>query len=356
MRNSRTVIFQAKNLPVLQNRLYTTEAEAVSCPTGDVLLKPDPRTSIISNEAFDSKRVVYDQHYNNEQGASVAFKAHLEGIADLIERHFGEPDLIEVGCGKGVFLDCLRRRGFELTGLDPAYEGDDPMILKQLFTEGLGLRANGIILRHVLEHVQNPVSFLHAISAANDGKGLIYIEVPCFDWICKNRAWFDIFYEHVNYFRLEDFSRIFGRLLHAERTFGGQYLSIIGDLETLSEAFVSCVQPPVPSDLMEGAGKVSETMREWKEHRSGLNVVWGAGSKGVIFNLHMSRRNAPVDYVVDINPDKAGKFLPCTGIRVSSPEEFNREVRSGSRIFVMNPNYLEEVQALTGNRHEYLCA
>jgi len=38
---------------------------------------------------------------------------------------------------------------------------------------------------------------------------LIYIEVPCFDWICLHRSWFDVFYQHFN-FRLADFDRVFG--------------------------------------------------------------------------------------------------------------------------------------------------
>ena len=62
---------------------------------------------------------------------------------------------------------------------------------------------------------------------------MIYIEVPCFDWIIEHGAWFDIFYEHVNYFRLDDFRRAFGKVIHAGRSFGGQYLSVIADLDTL---------------------------------------------------------------------------------------------------------------------------
>ena len=64
---------------------------------------------------------------------------------------------------------------------------------------------------------------------------MIYIEVPCFNWICRNRAWFDIFYEHVNYFRLSDFPKIFGRMVASGNCFGAQYLYVVGDLSTLCQ-------------------------------------------------------------------------------------------------------------------------
>ena len=54
--------------------------------------------------------------------------------------------------------------------------------------------------------------------------------MPCLDWICKHRAWFDIFYEHVNYFRLTDFQRLFQRIEDSGHLFGGQYLYVVAEL------------------------------------------------------------------------------------------------------------------------------
>lgn len=93
----------------------------------------------------------------------------------------------------------------DITGFDPTYEGHNDRIRKEYFSPGIIDRADGLVLRHVLEHVQQPVQFLKQIAEANGHAGRIYIEVPCFDWIREHNAWFDIFYEHVNYFRLDDF-------------------------------------------------------------------------------------------------------------------------------------------------------
>ncbi len=175
----------------------------------------------------------YDADYQNEQAESVVFQRHLEQMSNLVVKHFHGDSLLEVGCGKGRFLELLQELGFDINGVDPTYEGSNPAVIKEYFTPALGVRADGIVLRHVLEHVKDPVGFLSNIRDANGGTGKIYIEVPCFDWICAHRSWFDIFYEHVNYFRLSDFSRMFGVVHEAGHAFGGQYLYIVADLATI---------------------------------------------------------------------------------------------------------------------------
>src|SRR6185369_355636 len=122
---------------------------------------------------------------------------------------------------------------FDVTGLDPTYEGSNPRVVRQYFTPETGIRADAMILRHVLEHVQDPIEFLAGLLEANGGRGEIYIEVPCLDWIVQRRAWFDIFYEHVNYFRRADFPRMFGTVVESGRLFAGQYLYVVADLATL---------------------------------------------------------------------------------------------------------------------------
>ena len=93
----------------------------------------------------------------------------------------GKDALVEVGCGKGYFLEMLLAKGFKVTGFDPTYEGANLNVKRQYFEPGAVEQANGLILRHVLEHIENPVSFLALLKEANGGIGKIYIEVPCFD-------------------------------------------------------------------------------------------------------------------------------------------------------------------------------
>ena len=118
---SNREIFRAEVLPVLQNRMFPTQAAALASSLGDVVLVQDDRTGLIFNEAFDSSRLVYDQDYQNEQACSGVFKAHLDDVAAVVKKYFQGKSLIEVGCGKGYFLEHLRTLGFNITGIDPAY-------------------------------------------------------------------------------------------------------------------------------------------------------------------------------------------------------------------------------------------
>jgi hypothetical protein len=345
-------IYSVLDLPVFQNKMFASAEEARNCVRGDVNLVRDRQTGLIFNRTFRPELMAYDVNYQNEQAVSAVFREHLSAVSATVDRNFRGISLIEVGCGKGHFLEQLQACGFDITGVDPTYEGSNPSVIRDYFSPSLGRRADGIILRHVLEHVQDPVEFLARIRDANGGRGKIYIEVPCFDWICKHRAWFDVFYEHVNYFRMIDFRRIFGTIYECAHVFAGQYLYVVADLATLRYP----VHGPLddfefPRDFLYS---VNEHAASLKSQRWTGSAIWGGASKGVIFALFMERANAHVDVVVDVNPGKHGKYLPGTGLQVHSPEQAVMRLPPGAIIYIMNGNYLDEIKASTMNRFNYL--
>ena len=351
-----TELYRAEQLPIFQNRMFNSAQEARDCARGDLVLVRNLETGLIYNQAFDPGLMVYDASYQNEQAVSHAFRTHLDEVTAIIQKHLSGQQLIEVGCGKGYYLEKLRAEGFTVTGLDPTYEGDDPDIIKEYFTVDTGLQAEGIVLRHVLEHIQNPAQFLANIRDANGGSGLIYIEIPCFDWIAEHRTWFDLFYEHVNYFRLSDFDRIFGRVVESGHVFGGQYLYVVGDLSTVREPVLAEDDGfKFPTDFLASYERSIEVVRQVKAQGQSSTVVWGGASKGTIFSLMMERAGLPVDWVVDINPAKQDRYLPATGKRVASPDEIlNGSVEEGSVVFVMNSNYQDEIRKITNDKFRYI--
>jgi hypothetical protein len=344
-------IFRAVDVPAMQNRAFTTVAEALAAAVGDVVLVQSRATGLVYNEAFDPSRLIYDEEYQNEQASSGVFRRHLTEVEAVIDRHWRGKSLIEIGCGKGYFLERLRAAGLTITGIDPAYQGTNPAIIRARFEKGLGLSADGILLRHVLEHILDPLSFLSEIAHANSGKGTIYIEVPCFDWIRRHRAWFDIFYEHVNYFRLHDFSRMFGRVYESGRLFGDQYLFVVADLASLrAPRRDGDDEVDMPPDFLAGVDRAVSRARASGVRRA----VWGGASKGVIFSLYMQRAGIEIDEVIDINPAKQGRYLPVTGLKVSDPEGALRRLSPADHIFVMNSNYLDEIAASSGRKYSYI--
>ena len=345
-------IYRAEQLPVLQNKVFESAEAARACARGDVVLVQSNETGLIFNRAFRPELVAYDADYQNEQGLSAAFARHLDAVLAVMQRHFAGASLIEVGCGKGLFLERLLAQGFDVTGLDPTYEGSNPRVLRRFFTPELQLRAEGLVLRHVLEHVADPVAFLAMLREANGGRGRIYIEVPCLDWIATHHAWFDIFYEHVNYFRLADFERMFGTVHEAGRSFAGQYLYVVADLATLR------APRRAPGDEFRlPAGFLSaiddSRARLAANGPDAPRAIWGGSSKGVIFALFMERAGVAIDRVIDINPAKQGRHLAATGLRMQSPDEAMAQLPEGADVFVMNSNYLDEIEALT--RHRFHC-
>jgi hypothetical protein len=337
------ILFQRFQYPTLQNRLYKTAAEARECPTGDITLVQDPAWGIVHNASFQPAKAVYDSLYNNEQSASLVFQEHMRKVQSIVEKTMGTKDLVEIGCGKGTFLEQLQAAGFDITGYDPAYEGSNPRVERRFFTPAKGTSASGLILRHVLEHIQSPVAFLNEIAKSNGHQGLIYIEVPCFDWILRNNAWWDIFYEHANYFRAEDFRRVFSSILDIGHIFGGQYIYVVADLASIQ----STTDAPSPEPLIPDA----LTTRMQLDNKYAAHVIWGAGSKGCIFAIAAERGGHYITAAVDIHPAKHNLHLPLTGIRVMSPHEAIECLPADTCIHVMNPNYLDEVISLVNNRH-----
>ena len=323
--------------PVFQNIVYDTASEAISCPYGQIELKRNAHTGVVENRLFDSGLMRYDTRYQNEQAFSRQFQAHLHSVAKIISERLDTSKLVEVGCGKGFFLELYNESYGPLIGFDPAYEGTNRLIEKKVFSSDAVEGCSGVVLRHVLEHIQAPHNFLKDIAAAAPGAH-IYIEVPCYDWICENNAWYDVFYEHVNYFTKQTLNQLFESGTEIYSLFGGQYIGLIADLsklrtfsETTCEVLDEKVQSPQPGDF---------------EH---VEVIWGGSSKGVIYSLHRQQAGAPVRVAIDINPSKQGKYMAGTGVPIRSPEWLMENIDPGQKIIVMNPNYLREIEDITGN-------
>ena len=141
---------------------------------------------------------------------------------------------------------------------------------------------------------------------ANCQRGFLYIEVPDLDWILEKKAYFDLFHEHVNYFRKEDFARCFSTALCTTFSlFDGQYLGVILDLSRV----MSCNEiVMVPSSYIESLASsfdflVDHEMNTYGKLRAYNDlVIWGGSSKGVVFaSKAPSNILKKIGYAIDIN-------------------------------------------------------
>ena len=203
-----------------------------------------------------------------------------------------------------------------------------------------------IILRHTLEHINRPLKFLKDIDIATSNNAMIFIEVPCFDWIVKHKAFWDIFYEHCNYFTSECLRNLFKKSKHA-LFFNDQYQYILASLDDLE--FTAQKAARIYKNSTESFMNNISNCRNFVNSHPGL-IVWGAGAKGVTFVNIMDPGCKNISCVVDINPKKQNKYVAKTAHNIISPEELDKF--NGGDILVMNENYVEEVK-LTINKNKF---
>lgn len=355
-------------VPILMNRLYPTAEEGRGAARGSLVLMSCKGCGFVWNAAFDPSLIVYDAAYENDQTHSAAFSRHLRDRAQDVAAAVGRDDVIdflEVGCGQGRFIEEValvaqdRLRSAE--GFDPAWRGakeEGPqgsrIHICYFDKESAGRLVhapNVVATRHTIEHVPDPVSFLSAIREAlgPHARATLFVETPCVEWILAHAAMQDFFYEHCSLFTADAMTEALRRAGFAdvvvEHVFGGQYLwaraSTNGDQAAPAGARMRGRQ------TMEWARQqFTDTWRADVAQRAlaGPIALWGAGAKGVNFALMVDPQAELIDHVVDINPAKQGKYLPGSGVAVLSPVlAAQRDART---IYVMNPNYMDEIRAI----------
>ena len=341
-RSDWETVYRVDQLPLFQNKIFETQEESQCAPTASVELVQCLSCGFVWNRLFDPTRMNYDRSYHNEQHYSPVFQAYVEQLVFMLkESGFQEKRIVEIGCGKGYFLDRLQKHGFtHLRGFDPAYEGNNPQILNTYFNAQERFEIGDlIILRHVLEHIADPIRFLQTIAATNQQNGMIFIEVPDFDWVIQRQAFWDIYYEHCNYFTTATLKQLC-QTADIRHIFHGQYVLLWGALNQVKPIATPSRSDQIPSAPFYSKQEGYRRLLSTQKHA----VVWGGASKGVTFLNVLDPECEYIRYVIDINPHKQGKFLAGTGHRIVSPEALRELAGQQVLIIVTNENYLQEIR------------
>ncbi len=331
-------LFLQKKVPLFQNKVYKNQEIALKAGFGDVKLVQSKVSGFVFNQDFDGSLMDYDENYHNEQSNSPFFKNHQQNVFALLDG-FGlkAKSIVEIGCGKGDFFEILKSHQLSCVGFDPSYEGNDPSIVKDYFSEKHKIQADLVILRHTLEHIENPHQFIQQIAKINNRAGYIFIEVPTFDWIINKNAFWDVFYEHSNYFSIQSLTSMFSKS-QSGYLFGGQYIYCYAKLSDLRETIPQ--QDFVPYDTKAFLGE----FEKWSKFiSSGKNIaIWGAGAKGSTFLNLIDPQKKFIKAVIDVNPNKQNKFIAVTGHPILAPEKLT-EINC-DHLIVMNENYMNEIK------------
>ena len=194
--------------PVLSSLRYKTQRSNFNL--GKINLRYIKKYNFYYNSSFNNNKIKYNKNYNNDQSVSVVFKNHLFDVLKILDKKFDQNTRIcEVGCGKGFFLNLLEKKYKNVIGYDTSYEGKKKNIHKRYLTVNDRIDSDLIILRQTLEHIPNYFNFLKMLKKISISDPYILIEVPDLDWIIKKQAFWDITYEHVNYFSKKTFQKLF---------------------------------------------------------------------------------------------------------------------------------------------------
>lgn len=357
--NTPQTLYRAAGIPAMQNKLFSNRDGALAAPSAELELCQD-KTGLVFNRCFDTASVTYDDDYQNDQGYSLQFQRHLGEILELCSKYVTSDEglVVDIGCGKGGFVELLRGKGINAVGYDNAYQGNSPYIRRSFFSVDSHDQGELLTLRHVLEHIPSPWQLLADIADANGHKGFLYIEVPDLEWILEHRAYFDLFHEHVNYFRADDFTRRFGDgIIFLAKSFGGQYLSIVINLECMQE----CNNPPSALGINRNLQGAFDRLCEYEEKTYDLLtnfheiVIWGAAAKGVMFasKAPPAIKNR-ISFAIDVNPSKQGHFMPLSGVEVLNPATGISRLDQSSHVIIMNPNYELEIRKILPHNHPCL--
>ena len=359
---SQRPFLEIKGIPANCSTLWSTAAEALGAPRGDLRLTHCSTCSLVRNAAFDSRLIGYDQLYDNSLNFSAAFRAYEQATAhQLSERWKVGPasQVLEIGCGKGEFLTTLcDLTGASGIGFDPSYvpTGSEPRRIRfvvDVYDERhQSERPDLIVCRHVLEHLDDPKAVLQSLRRALSSQpdAGLYVEVPDATHLFASDDMWDLIYPHCSYFDESALGALLVGtgfdILDTGSSFGGQFLY------AHARPAHSMKSPPLAGaaarDLVCGfADRFGERVDTWADRleearNEGQRVaIWGAGAKCNTFVNVVPGADA-VSKVVDANPRKVGTYLAGSGQRVDSPDSLAGD--APNLVVAMNPVYLPEIE------------
>jgi hypothetical protein len=310
---------------------------------------------------------------------SAAWLKHAEEYAAMVIQRLslGRDNLVvELASNDGYLLQYFVRRGIPCLGIEPAanvataaeergvptlVEFFDEGVARRLAEEGRG--ADLIIGNNVLAQVPNLNSFVAGLPVLLTPTGTVTMEFPHLARLIEGNQFDTIYHEHFSYFSLLSVERIFAR--HGLTVFDVEELWTHGGSLRVWLRHTDDASRPVGERVLalrrqeEAAGmgrletyasfegRVRETKRRLLEllinlKRQGKRVAgYGAPGKGNTLLNYCGIRTDFLDYTVDRNPYKHGRFLPGTHIPIFPPSRV--EETCPDYVFILPWNLKAEI-------------
>jgi len=294
-----------------------------------------------------------DEYFYFSSFSEDLLKHSRDHALELIEkRKLGEKDLVvEIASNDGYMLQNFKEVGVGTLGVDPAINPATAAREKGIETVvdffgkrvagdliSQGKRANVIIANNVVAHVEDQNDLIAGMSNLLADEGVVVVEFPYVRDLIEHVEFDTIYHEHLCYFSLGSAKTLFER--------HGLYLNDVRRLPIHGGSVrLTFEKKPNPSDdviemhkeeaklgldTYDYYANFGADVRSFREKMRALigNVkgegkrvaAYGAAAKGTIMLNYLGLNNRNVEYVVDKNVHKQGKYMPGVKVPIHEPE------------------------------------
>ena len=313
---------------------------------------------LVQTEDFARADELFDSDYAYFSGFSSSWLAHSERYVVAMVEHFElgkDSHVVEIAANDGYLLQYFKSQGIPCTGVEPttstaaAARKKGISIVEDFFGVKLahrmkseGLSADLMAANNVLAHVPDINGFVAGFTKLLKPEGVATFEFPHLLKMIEQSQFDTIYHEHFSYLSLTAVKCIFeangltifdveewpthgGSLrVFAQRSDHGSHIlksSVAAMLDMEAAAGLTRFDGYV--GFQERADRIKDELLEFliKAKREGKRVAaYGAAAKGNTLMNYAGIGPDLIEFVVDRNPAKAGKYMPGSRLPIFGEE------------------------------------
>jgi hypothetical protein len=334
---------------------------------------------LVQTEDYADSDALFTEDYAYFSSFSTSWLKHSEAYVEKMTARFGlvaSSHVVEIAANDGYLLQYVKARGIPCLGIEPtkstaeAARAKGIEIVERFFGVALGseLAAAGraadlTAANNVLAHVPDINDFVGGFAALLKEQGVSTFEFPHLMRMVEFNQFDTTYHEHYSYLSLTAVSRIFEAnglvVFDVEEipTHGGSLRVFAQRKDSGKHARTPAVAAILAEEEKRGLKttafyarfqKAAETVKDdfttflIEAKRTGKRVGgYGAAAKGNTLMNFAGTRPDLMPYVVDLNPAKAGKFLP--GCRIPIVNEAHLKADKPDYVVILPWNIKPEV-------------